>query len=156
MEKTLLLLLFLMIMIGSKAQQAVSCAGESNTVTSGSISWTLGELVTESGLRAEGESTLTQGFQQGSLKITGINDTEANDFNINVLPNPTSSYINLVVKNFKDLDYRIMDLNSKLIASGKVLANETQIDLTNNSSGSYILIISKNNKEIKSYQIIKN
>jgi hypothetical protein len=156
MEKTLLLLFFLLIMVGSKAQQAVSCAGESNTVTSGSISWTLGELVTESGLRAEGESTLTQGFQQGSLKVTGINESDVNDLNINVLPNPTTSYLNLVVKNFKDLDYRLMDLNSKLIESGKLLANETQIDLTDNSSGSYLLIISKKNKEIKSYQIIKN
>ena len=137
-------------------QQVISSSGETNNIISGTLSWTLGEIVTETGFRTEGESILTQGFQQGNLTATAIKEAANNGFTISVLPNPTSDYINLVTENFKGLDYQIFDINSKLMAREKLLGSTTKINLTAYQPGSYILRISHLNQELKSYQIIKN
>jgi hypothetical protein len=155
MKRTLLLLLFLFFLLGSKAQEVVSSAGETNVINSVTLSWTLGELVTETGFRAEGESSLTQGFQQGRLSVTAIHETETNRTQFTVLPNPTSDFINLAVKEFEGLEYQLFDLYSKLLVKEKLQDMNTKIDLTAYPAGSYLLLIIKNNQKSESYQIIK-
>jgi hypothetical protein len=155
MEKTLLLLLFMFLLLGSKAQEVVSSAGETNVVNSVTLSWTLGELVTETGFRAEGESSLTQGFQQGRLSVTAIHETENNHTQFSVLPNPTSDFINLAVEDFSGLEFQLFDLYSKLLIKEKLQDKDTKIDLTSYPAGSYLLLIIKNNQKSESYQIIK-
>ena len=155
MEKTLLLILFLTTMLGSKAQEVLSSAGETKEVNSVTLCWTLGEIVTETGFIAEGQSSLTQGFQQGKLSVTAIHETENNKLKCSVLPNPTSDFINLAVEDFSGLEYQLFDLYSKLIAREKVQDKNTKIDLTTLPAGSYLLLLSKNNQKTESYQIIK-
>lgn len=155
MEKTLLLILFLLLMYGSKAQEVLSSAGETSVVNSVTLCWTLGEIVTETGFIAEGQSSLTQGFQQGKLTVTAIHETENNTLNFSVLPNPTSDFINLTVEDFTGLEYQLFDLYSKLLSREKLRDKNTKIDLTNYPAGSYVLFITRNNQKSESYQIIK-
>lgn len=60
--------------------------------SSASLSWTLGEVVTET--VTDGQNILTQGFQQPEILITqvGANDS-ANA--LSVYPNPSSDFINI-------------------------------------------------------------
>jgi hypothetical protein len=110
MKKVLFLLfLFLFVMLGSKAQEAISTSGETNVTNTVTLSWTLGEIVTETGYRSEGESSLTQGFQQGKLTVTAIKEKENSNMNISVLPNPTSDYLNIATDDYKDLGYQVFN-----------------------------------------------
>ena len=155
MEKTILLLLLLLIIPGLKAQEVISSSGETNTLDSVILSWTLGETITETGFRSEGENSLTQGFQQGKLTVTAINENESNAMHFSVLPNPTSDFVNLIAEDFTGLEYQLFNINSKMIAKEKLQGTTTKIDLTSNSAGSYLLLILKNNQKLLSYQIIK-
>jgi hypothetical protein len=142
-------------MLGSKAQEVISSSGETNVVNSVTLSWTLGEIVTETGYRAPGESSLTQGFQQGKLTVTAIPENEISALNLSVLPNPTFDYINLVTEDITGLEFQLFDLTSKLIIREKLQGKNTKIDLTTYPAGSYLLIITKNNQKAESFQIIK-
>lgn len=155
MKKTLLFTLFLLSLMCVKAQQAIVSSGETNANTAGSLSWSLGEVVAESGVRAPGQSSLTQGFQQGDLSVLAIKEPKLNNLNIRVLPNPATDYVNLVVDDYTDLSYQVIDLNGKLLSKEKLQANETRINLTDLASGSFFVTIVKNKQEIKSYKIIK-
>ncbi len=157
MKKTLILLFLLLLgMLGSKAQQVIASSGEFNTITTGTLSWTLGEVVTETGYRTAGESAITQGFQQGKLNVTAIRETVAHGFRISLSPNPASDLITLSTENFKGLEFHVFDQSGKLMNRGKLSGSNTPINLSNYPSGSYILRITGKEQAIESYQIIKN
>ena len=72
--KTLLISLLLTVSAISFGQSidqnVVSTAGDQHQSNNASISWTLGEVATES--YTNGNATLNQGFQQGNLFISSI------------------------------------------------------------------------------------
>ena len=76
----------------SYSQSVVSTDGGFSLVPSGSLSWTLGEIVTET---FEDQSLyLTQGFQQVYLGTAGSSSLLLQE-NISIYPNPFSSLINI-------------------------------------------------------------
>lgn len=148
-------MLFLLSLMCVNAQQAIVTSGETNANTAGSVSWTLGEVVVESGIKIPGQNSLTQGFQQGDLSVLAIKEPLANTLNIRVLPNPATDYVNLVVDDYSDLSYQINDLKGKLLIKERLESNETRINLSNLASGTFLVSITKQNQEIKTYKIIK-
>lgn len=155
MKKPITIILFLLIVACTYAQHAIVASGETNSNTVGSLSWTLGEVVTESGIIAPGQNSITQGFQQGDLSVLAIKEPLANTLNIRVLPNPATEYVNLVVDDYTNLTYKVSDLKGNIIANEKLQNNETRINLSYLSSGTFIVSVIKQNQELKSYKIIK-
>jgi hypothetical protein len=87
MSKVRILFVILCIQLhfaGAKAQQAVSSAGTYFENESGSISWTLGEVVIET--LSAGETILTQGFQQPSILLGTFYENPEIRFSIDRVP----------------------------------------------------------------------
>ncbi len=132
----------------TSAQQVISSAGTNSFGADVQLSWTLGETATET--LTGTNFTLTQGFQQGNLKVTSIGINPNTGISISVYPNPVLSELILEVlpSGNTNLCYQLFDLEGKLIISQKVENFPEIIKMNNYSSGTYLLKIIKNGKEM--------
>jgi hypothetical protein len=140
----------------TSAQQVISPAGAHSIGTNVQLSWTLGETVIES--LTGTNSILTQGFQQGSLKVTAIETTPNTGISITVYPNPVLSELILEISTSENPNFRyqLFDLDGKLILSKKVENFPEIINMNNYSSGTYLLVVIKNGNEIfPKFKILK-
>ena len=155
MKNKLFILILLLNAIAMQAQQVISTAGDYNSGTSNSLSWTLGEGVIETFTGTN--VILTQGFQQSKLTINAIKEVPGNSLEISAYPNPTADFVTLKittesVKNFK---YMLYDLYGKLLAEQKLVNSETKIPFNNLASGTYLLKLINNNQDLKVFKIVK-
>jgi len=137
------------------AQQVVANAGGSLQSTSGTISFTLGEVVIDTKSNANG--AITQGFHQTKLIITAINNISNSDFGVIVYPNPTSNLVFLKVEkgNFKKINYSLYDANGKLLVNNVVTSSEVEIPFENYSPSVYYLKVNSEGKEVQTFKIVK-
>ena len=75
------------------SRQVIATAGGDTTVNGVSVSWTLGEVAIETIANEDSTVILTQGFQQGEYVITSIGEPFSNEFEINIYPKTTASYL---------------------------------------------------------------
>ena len=153
--KNLLLfsLLFLFISLRTNAQQVVSSGGDYFENSTVSISWTLGEPVTET--ISDGTNILTQGFQQSKLSASEIFTINSDEIGINLFPNPTENIVNLKTIDFNNLYYQFSDFNGKLLKEGKIISENTEISVNKLPSAVYFLNVFNNQKLVKIFKIVK-
>ena len=75
-----------------------------------------------------------------------------------VYPNPTTDLLVLSINELKeDYIYQVLDMAGKLLTNGQLRNNQTQLDFSSYAAGSYYVnIITNQNKQIKTFQVIKN
>ncbi len=125
-----------------------------------SLSWTMGELVTET---LDNSYILTQGFQQSFFTVVEIENIEKNEnFNVKLYPNPTSKFLNISFsEDEKENEFfvELIDLQGRILKSFNILENFQKINLEDYPEGMYFLRIynSKNytNEFLKTYKIQK-
>lgn len=137
------------------AQEVISTSGSQGETTSGSLNWTVGEAVIET--ITNGTNTMTQGFQQSKLTVTAINNLKDSGIELSVYPNPANDFLSIEVKTDKQIDLMLslIDLNGKLILQKKMTGNIQTVNMENYSPATYILKVTEDNKEIQTYQIVK-
>lgn len=155
MKQILQVFFFMLCYITAYSQQVVSSAGATSQTSSGGISYTIGESITET--HSVSGKTLTQGFQQTKLVITAINETKDLGYTLTAFPNPTNDFVKLSISDSKvnGLRYVLYDLNGKVISSKQLDSSETVIPFSDATNASYILKVFNGQKEIKSFKIIK-
>jgi hypothetical protein len=153
MKKLTILVLAMLSLQLAKAQEAVLSSGDFQKNNSGSISYSIGETVTET-VSGNG-TTLTQGMQQPILSVTTLTENIAFKIDISAFPNPASDYLILKSKDFKGLTVALYDVSGKVLINRNLEKEETQIDFRHYAASTYILKITQNNQEIKSFTIIK-
>ncbi|MCK4406378.1 MAG: T9SS type A sorting domain-containing protein [Bacteroidales bacterium] len=143
----------------SISREVNASAGEYFINSNSSISWTLGEIVTETFV--SDDNTLTQGFQQSLLYVFIINENADSIFNINVYPNPTNSILNINIdsKIKTSISIKLFDIHGNCLFDKEINGNKNfyeKINLSNYRNSMYLLkIISSKNKFVKSYKIQK-
>jgi len=135
------------------AQEVISSGGDYYNNGTVSLSWTLGEPVTET--ITDGTNILTQGFQQSKLSATEIFNINSDNFNISLFPNPTQNFINLKTSDFENLSYNISDINGKLLKEGKLISESTEISVKKLPAAVYFFTIFDNKQIIKIFQVVK-
>jgi len=142
--KSLLFISFLLIVISfhTKAQEVISSGGDYYENADISVSWTIGEPITET--ISNSSNILTQGFHQSKLTVS-----------ISLFPNPTQDFVNLKVGDYANLTFQLYSFNGKLIQTNKLFSENTEIKMNSLSASAYFLKILKRNKIIKTFQIIK-
>ena len=84
------LVLFSFLATGTvSAQEVVSTQGDSYSNTSGSIDFTLGEVIIATG--TDGTNNITQGFHQTNWNFLGVEDFSPN-YEAIIFPNPTDGH----------------------------------------------------------------
>lgn len=166
MKKYLILVCTFFLFVIARSQsitpQVIATAGDYFVGTNASLSWTLGEVITET--VTNGSYTLTQGFQQPHYNVTSIPDDPSikNDplGNITVYPNPVADELNISFKdvNEKNVVITVFDLNGKILISD-IAENTTaikQINMSYVAKGNYFIrFATKDGKHLKSFKIVK-
>jgi hypothetical protein len=128
--KTVFLLTGLFFSGTLAAQTIVSAAGKESQ----GLSWTLGEVVTETIVTPD--AVIVQGFNQpGETKETGIDPVDATGIAVRIYPNPVDDYLQLIAKDGKTYEWQLFDASGKIIMTGQ----SAGIDFSGKETGSYIL-----------------
>ena len=99
------LVLFSLLAAGSvSAQEVVSTQGDSYSNGSGSIDFTLGELIIATG--TDGTNDITQGFHQINWNFIGLKD-HSPSYEATIFPNPTSEVLNIRTSAFENVTYML-------------------------------------------------
>lgn len=147
-----LLVLFCSVLNG---QQVIATAGSTLSNSDGSISFTIGEGITQAFTR--GDKVITQGFQQPNLMVSIINEFRDINFKISAYPNPTTDILNVSIEegNNQRLLILLFDFNGKLFQKRNIETSKIEIAFRELPNGIYILKIYDGIREIKSFKIIK-
>ena len=136
--------------------QAVTTAGDFDQNESGSVSWTLGQIVTAT--HSGSDIILTQGFQQISLEVV---TSTRHDIDVRrqvkAYPNPVAGQITIETSDLsnKTLSFELYNLQGQLIKKKKMNANYQRINMESEPSGEYLLRILSDGKPVESFKIIK-
>ncbi len=154
-KRLYLLIITLGCFIHARAQQTVSTTGETITNSTGSISYTIGQV---DYISIETAFSLSQGVQQVYTKspVTYISTLE-NSITVSVWPNPIVNSLFVKINNnaASGFSYQIFSIEGQLIEIKKIISNNTTIDTHSYNTGVYIIsIIHANNPSIR-FKIIK-
>jgi hypothetical protein len=143
MKKGLLIVLFIVIanlMVAQSLDRALlSSGGESYVSGSMQADVSIGEPVVET---YEGDDyVLTQGFQQGLLVFTEIENLKAIEFQL--YPNPAVDYVNFEfpVDDFQDVTLQVVSLNGQMIWESQLTETISEIQISSWPVGVYLLRI---------------
>ena len=137
-------------------QTSVNTAGGEVKNSSGSVSYSIGQVAYTSVSNSNG--SVSQGVQQ-AFEISTLS-LEENKFNftMNAFPNPTTENLNLRVGNYKQekLAYKLIDLEGKVISGASMLSEETTIDMKQLPVATYFVEVHNEGKKVQTFKIIKN
>ena len=166
MKKYLILTCTFFLFFIAKSQsispEVIATAGDYFVGSNATLSWTLGEVITET--VSNGSYTLTQGFQQPHYNITSIPDDpnikndQAGD--INIYPNPVGDQLNIAFKDMKqdNVVITVFDLSGNVLIND-IAENTTsikQLNMTFVAKGNYIIrFATKDGKFLKSFKVVK-
>ena len=138
-------------------QYILSSAGNKADLSTGhSMTWTVGELIIETGIQTD-ENDYTQGFHQPYMDVTIIEDYSI-DLNINIFPNPATEQLNLRYKKFNKGDALCLyDAVGKLLLRKPIVDARMTLPFNTYSTGLYYLVIlNEDNEKIKSFKVQKS
>ena len=153
--KLLIVCLIFSLDLALFAQEVISSGGDHHEKTSGSISFTIGEVVIETFPKTS--NILTQGFHQTNLIAVAVHELPGLDYEISAYPNPAKDYVILKLPAEKviGMEYRLYDVNGKLIQNKMLEGTETEIPFNDLSLATYFIKVIQGNKEIKTFKIVK-
>ena len=152
MIKNILVFFSLLMTLSVSTQEVVSTQGDSYSNASGSIDFTIGEVVINTG--TGGANDLTQGFHQTSWNFLGVEDF-APDYKAIIFPNPTSDVLNIKTRIFEKVTYTLYDAQGKCVMQDVLLSEQTPIQVSQLAPGSYSLTLNKQARNLKTFKLIK-
>ena len=148
-KKIKFILLLLNISITVQAQQANTTSGGDASGNGGTVAYSIGQVFSITNSNVSG--TVSQGVQQANEIFTlSIKESELN-ISISVFPNPTSSILNLQIKNYNNekLSYQLFNV--------QVVTQQTQINTESLPIATYFIHIkNQTNTQLYSFKFIKN
>ena len=127
-------------------REVVSVAGDDYKSSDASLSWTLGDVATES---ITNNHTLNQGFHQGNMYISSIENGMGLDVVIKAYPNPVMDI--LIIETEVQDKYQIIDIQGEVLKNGIITSKKEEIDFTDLPTGIYFLQVDQK----KTHKIIK-
>ncbi len=148
------------VLIGSLhlyAQEAVATSGSNATGSSGSVSYTVGQVAYTTPTGSTG--SVAQGVQQ-PFEIFTLTGTEFTNITVNAVayPNPTHRTLTIAITNYslESIKYQLIDIMGKAIMENNINEPETLLNMDSLPTATYLLKLVDNNREIKTFKIIKN
>ena len=136
MKKNTIVLFSLLTTLSGTAQEVVSSQGETYSNANGSIDFTVGEVIINTG--SNGTNDLTQGFHQTNWNFLGVEDF-APDYQATIFPNPTQDVLNIKTSVFENVTYTMYDAQGKLVIHNILTAEQTPIQVSQLAPGAYSL-----------------
>ncbi|MHB0756346.1 T9SS type A sorting domain-containing protein [Polaribacter sp. M15] len=156
MKKNIFLGVLLCITPFLYSQTSITSSGITNSSNSGSVAFTLGQLVYTTASSNTG--SVAQGVQQPfEFQVLSVLDDKSMILTLTTYPNPTSGELVLKTSNTPQdkLEYALFDLQGKQLKSGRIIDTKTTIEIQDISNGVYLLKVTKSNLLLKALKIIK-
>ena len=150
--KTLLLILLLVPMM-SFGQEVVSTRGGSYTNSNGSIDFTIGEVIINTG--TDGTNDLTQGFHQTNWKFSGL-ENHTPSYEAIIFPNPTEESLNIKTSTYENVVYSLYDAQGKLVMQNELFEEQTSLQVSHLAPGKYTLVLNNKTEKLKTFKLIKH
>lgn len=161
--KNLIFILSVFLTIKAVTQQispqVIATGGNINQQANAQISYTIGEPVIQT--ITDGNTTLTQGYQQPHYYITLLPQYQNIFPNITVYPNPTSNQLQIMFNSEKEFKANILllDAAGKQIKMNNILAlpkSTINYNMDSYAAGKYFITIELPEiSTLKTYEIIK-
>ncbi len=141
------------------AQENLTSAGGDYSGSSGSISYSVGQIAYLS--ENNSDYSISEGVQQPFeiSQILSLIEAKNIEISLAVFPNPTYDIVKIELKNdeLNNYKYQLTDLIGNIIEENKLFKKEVFVDLSKLPKTSYLLKISllENQKEIKIVKISK-
>mgnify|MGYP006091356443 CR=1 FL=1 len=152
MIKNTVLFLTLLTTTTVTAQEVVSTQGDSYSNGTGSIDFTIGEVIINTG--TDGTNTLTQGFHQTNWNFVGLED-HLPSYAAIIFPNPTEDVLNIRTSTFENVRYTLYDAQGKLVMQNILSSEQTPIQVSQLAPGSYSLTLNNDTQNLKTFKLIK-
>jgi hypothetical protein len=133
-------------------QEVISTQGDSYSNSSGSIDFTIGEVVINTG--TNGTNDITQGFHQTMWNFVGIEDFDA-DFVVSIFPNPTQDVLTIRATAFEDVTFVLTDATGRIVMRDVLSGELTPLDVSSFEMGTYNLSLEKVSSTLKTIRLIK-
>jgi hypothetical protein len=147
------ILALLSLPLWAQQQEVVSAAGDSFVQSSGSLTFTIGEVAIET-VPAQQQS-LTQGFHQPRLSVKAFRPGQESDAGFFAYPNPVSTQ--LYLQNRRQVTgakYTVLDLRGLPVREGQV-KDLTEISFDALPPSTYVLQVKKQSALIQTFKITK-
>lgn len=136
----------------------ISAGGGFVSKANGSLSWTFGEPVT--GTIKNGSYTITQGFQQSKIIVSGVSEELPATCSIRAYPVPATDYINIECELDREsgINFELTDLNGKNLLKSfqNSKASLFTADISKIPAGTYILKVSfSDGRYYKNIKVVK-
>src|SRR5581483_5115121 len=116
----------------------ITSAGGYQSNVSGSLSWTMGETIIETGNAPN--NFLTQGFEQPtSIIISNVDNVGDPSANVTAYPNPSASLVYVTSSSNNPLRAEVMDLAGQMVYKKTIYAQDNALNLQSLASGVYLL-----------------
>ncbi|MDB4024778.1 T9SS type A sorting domain-containing protein [Flavobacteriaceae bacterium] len=140
------------------SQNSIVSTGASAETNEGSLSYSVGQILTSSNVRTSGfqniSKVLSHGVQQVFLKTCNENSR----VEILATPNPSNGQVTINLKNWneKEIDLNVFDMMGKNVLFTNISADQTRLDLSYLSSGAYIISLGYSCGSINSFKLLIN
>jgi hypothetical protein len=134
------------------AQSGVVVSGKNIENTSGSMSYTIGDVFYTKNIRG---FSINEGMQQSYI----INEIASKTIlRVSLYPNPTNNFVYFKVENlnYKNLSFKLYDISGRIITSGKILNEQSVLSLQNFPNNIFIVKVFRGEFEEQSFKILKS
>lgn len=152
MKKRTLLVFSLLLTCAVSAQEVVSPQGDSYSNANGSIDFTVGEVIINTG--TDGTNDITQGFHQTNWNFVGLED-HSPSYEAIIFPNPTEDVLNIKTSAFENVTYTLYNSQGKIVLQDKLSAKQTPIQVSQLAPGSYSLRLNNQTQNLKTFKLVK-
>jgi hypothetical protein len=152
MKKNKLLLFSLLTTLSVSSQEVISTQGDSYSNASGSIDFTIGEVIIDTG--TDGTNDITQGFHQTNWNFLGLED-HAPNYEAIIFPNPTKDILNIKTSKFENVTYKLYDATGKVVLEDILSSEQTPIQVSQLAPGNYSIALIDDSKNLKIFKLVK-
>ncbi|MFT6244511.1 MAG: hypothetical protein ACJA0U_002466 [Salibacteraceae bacterium] len=153
MIKNTLLFLTQLTTLSAKAQEVVCTQGDSYSNASGSIDFTIGEVVINTG--TDGTNDITQGFHQTNWNFLRVEDFAPN-YEAIIFPNPTEDVLSVRTSTFENVTYTLFNAQGKIVLQDILSAEPPPpIQVSQLFPGSYSLTLNNETQNLKTFKLVK-
>lgn len=153
MKKLTIAVGLLIMGINAHGQEVIASQGDSFENASGSIDYTIGEVVINT--VTDGTNDLTQGFHQTSWNFLSLADF-APEFLVGVFPNPTENYLNIQSDMYEGVTYILTDAQGKRVLTNVLTGSLTTLKVAHLAPGPYNLSLEKSGAHLKTFRLVKH
>lgn len=160
MKHLYIMLLFSTLSVIAFGQSAIVPVGGDAQNANGSVSYTVGQVVTQTAANSNGSISVAEGVQQPyEIQTVGVNPYPQITLSAVVFPNPTENMAQLMLNGFDipdgGLQAHLFDSKGKLLQLIPVTEDLTSFQIGQYATGTYYLELRNGKQPLKTFKVVR-